>query len=179
MDLAMMIYERAKEIEEEEKSKNFIEFKISVHIHGGGDRSCRDEEGSFKIYPIDDDPGGVMVVFGEMSWTYRKKAYELDRMMLVLLRQIMRNIIHALGENGITDEMIYFEVWYRQKRVFFDEYLIMDYISIPDLSNCSLYECNENDELLAIQRIFQSYIEICMGLFPVPIPIPIPISSPV
>ena len=173
MELATMIYEKAKAIKEEEKSKNYIEFKMNIHIHGSGDTPCRSEEGSFKIYPIEDDPGGVLVVFGEMSWNYRKKAYELDRMMLMLLRQIMRNIIHALGEHGITDEMMFFEVWYRQKRVFFDEYLIMDYISIPDLSNSSLYECNENDELLAIQRLFHSYMEICMGL------IPIPICSPV
>ena len=164
MDLATMIYEKAKAIEEEEKSKNYIEIKMNVHIHGTMERPCRDEEGGFKIYPIEDDPGGVKLVFLEMTWTYRKKAYELDRMTLILLRQILREFIHSIGDPELTDDILFFEVWYRQKRVFFDEYLIMDSISLLDLSNSSLYECNENDELLAIQRMFQSYMEICMGI---------------
>ncbi len=164
MDLASMIYEKAKAITEAEKSKNYIEIKMNIHIHGIDDKPCYDKEGKFRLYPIEDDPGGVKVILDEMTWVYRKKAYELDKLILVIFRQILREFIEALEEPDLIDEILFFEVWYKQKRVFFDEYLVMDSISILDLSNSGLYDCNENDELACIQRMFQSYMEICMGM---------------
>lgn len=164
MDLAVAIYEKAKQMEEDEKSKNYIEFNMKMHISADGDVPCFNKEQGFKIYPVEDYPHGVIIEYNGMRWSHTKKSGELDRLLLTILRQILREFLKAYPNEDLVDEILQVDIKYKQQRVFFDEYLIMDNIGILDLSCNSLYECNDNDELKCIHRLFQNYVEVCMGI---------------
>lgn len=159
MDLARNILKMAKKMEKEEKASNYITFDIYANIL----QPRQIIKKSFKIYPCNVDIK-VTIEFNDRQWTLHKKSSELERLLLTILRQCLRDIVVVDTTENLINQMLYFDIFYRNKAIFKDHYMVIDDITSMDLSCNSLYECNDNEEIKCIHRLFLNYVDICLNM---------------
>jgi len=163
MDLAELILDKAKEIEENEKSKDYIEFQLIFHIHE--EDKCINDVYSFKIhkcYKADKLSKNVIIEYNNTTWIKVKKTRKLTELLLIILRQMCRDVLIKYNYALFTDEVIKFNILNKERVLFTDELFIYGNIDSDDLSSKYLYDCNDNNELEELQNMYLRYINLCL-----------------
>lgn len=163
MDLAELILDKAKEIEENEKSKDYIEFQLIFHIHG--EDKCIDDIYSFKIYRCyksDKLSKNVIIEYNNITWIKVNKTRKLTELLLIIFRQICRDVLNKYNYNVFENEIIKLNILNKGKMLFTDEIFIYGQIDTEDLSSKYLYDCNDNNELEELQNMYLRYINLCL-----------------
>lgn len=163
MDLAVMIVDRAKALAIEDQQKNYIEYRISFHIHGSEDRPCYDKVYSFEIYP-QKTAKRFSIHYNGASWKCAKGTPEFNRVCKTIFRQILRNHLAFMNAHILVDEVVYFQVMYKREPLFTDDYFVSEEIVRGDLGNHTLEDCADIEDLIALQNLFMTYIKLATSI---------------
>jgi hypothetical protein len=164
MELAELILDKAKEIEKNEKSKDYIECQMIFHIHK--DEGCIDDVYSFKIHKCYKagklQPKNVIIEYNDTKWVKVKKTRKLTELLLIIFRQMCRDVLNKHGYHLFNDEAIKFNILNKEKVLFSDELFVYGEIDNTDLSSNYLWDCNDNNELNELQDMYLRYINLCL-----------------
>jgi len=154
MDLAELILQKAKDIEKDEKSKDFIEYQLIFDIEE------KKIIKSFKLYKIKNK---IAIEYLNVIWKMICKNKVIS-LLSVIFRQICKSVILEYNYEVLSNENIYIKIINKGIVIFQDDYFIIHSIDYHSLSLQILNNDIDND-LQELLNMFIIYAKLCIESF--------------
>lgn len=164
MELAELIIEKAQMLEDKEKSLNYLEIKVGMDLNGFETVTSRSFTKSIYITPMHEYPYQLELKYENIKWLYVKKAEGFRKTLTCIIKQIIRAIMKEFQYVTLEQQCLIFQVFYKEKEVFNDSYMISDDIQLMDLNNIFEDSDDMHDDIRNILEIWNNFLDMCLEI---------------
>lgn len=164
MELAELIIEKAQKMQDNERTLNYLEIKVHMNLNGFETVTSRSITKNIYITPVYELPIQLELKYENIKWLYLKKSEGLRKTLTCIIKQILRTIMKEFQYVTLEHQCLIFEVFYKQKEVFNDAYMISDDIQLNDLNNIFEDSNDIHDDIRNILEIWNNFLDMCLDI---------------